>query len=1146
MVVITRKKSGRGYTREEWIDHHNRIVQRAKKKETSQTKLTESWNNSTTKDTGKKPAANSTRKRSEQDSDETEPNETIIGETNNTQSTRKLKNPTQECEGENTKGSTTQEVYVDTKTHEKNTQKLRSIDELEIHEIQGLQLSEQSEQNHQRTHHGRNEETTAPKDFDTEKTNQRENDSHEKNFDSGEKKQHQESEPRGKQGYGRTWSNLDTVEIKQEFLDEATSDKKDGWTNTSKKSNSDYSEMLEDAMDTDSLMTEDTDKEYEEEPMAWHLTQRSSTTISKRKLDTAHQMKYKRLQIASEELLDSKYESQKKENSRIQSLRIESTRSTQKKPKANDVRQLSSNEKAINEPNANIAASSTGQSVTEIIDSDDNMTVNESDKYPEITNATKVNAVSSLQQATVQSTEQKSDLKKISTSENTVVASQKTTDMTQTESDMEWEEIAQKIASYNPRSKPSSRPQNSSGKKIVPNQKHTRFSKFNTVIKTNTRSEETNQEIKARGWNMTERMEKITTPIKIEYNISSDVREFNIIQACKELFDTMGQVDPSIRIFSSVDKEQLWEVNSPILENDEFERLYQMRTQNFRNGNTKVTTYGIVESQYNINKMTFTDPVKRLLTEKNIWVKPDFYSTKVVNSPGFFTMIHPKLTNKQAYTKYLHNAMTETSIDQTEQVCIEWRDKGSSVERDETTLVPKFHLETTLRKWGKTQADVVSVHCSSTDAKYMKYLLAEASSQGKLDKGVFVPSGIHLMEGKQVLTQIIQEQQNFIQDIESFQIGGISEDEMYSHSQGHETIEQILLNGPGVQAVEPTYQTAYKGQWTLVVKGRQTRQLTEHIKLNITKIYKNKTGQQLRLVTHQIEKYIPGYKFALVEQMVSRVGTYAEVLRRRFTPSTTAPQMQVSKQADQKDKYTAGMPHADTRNRPHTTANNTGNPEYTRPSRPTTEYEEYDTGRQVKQTAIGAKVIEATRKNHREQTNTKTKENESERNKDGPTQEEVDTWNHKLQSVDDTINSRLARFEKENTQLMQNLEKNIEAQVDRLMEKRMKAISNVVGDAVTKRIMGAMERMINKVKQQGSTIESNMQQATVTQDSPFKEGEQTRNDTAQTNYTENDTTDKIDSTKMMLTELESIANNQPKINDPTHDINNQGSEIDKT
>lgn len=203
------------------------------------------------------------------------------------------------------------------------------------------------------------------------------------------------------------------------------------------------------------------------------------------------------------------------------------------------------------------------------------------------------------------------------------------------------------------------------------------------------------------------------------------------------------------------------------------------------------------------------------------------------------------------------------------------------------TLVPPFHLETNQRKWGEMNVEVVSVHCSLPDTRYMKYLLVEASSQSKITKGVFVPSGIHLMEGKQVLTQILQEQQEFVQDMESFHIEGIMEEDMYSNVKDNETIlEKILLKGPGVQAIKPTYQTKYKGQWILVVKGRKLPSLTEHIKENMSRIYHNKKGRQPRLFTHQLNSQNGGYKLSIFDKTISKVGTYTKVLKRRFQPPT--------------------------------------------------------------------------------------------------------------------------------------------------------------------------------------------------------------------------------------------------------------------
>lgn len=133
---------------------------------------------------------------------------------------------------------------------------------------------------------------------------------------------------------------------------------------------------------------------------------------------------------------------------------------------------------------------------------------------------------------------------------------------------------------------------------------------------------------------------------------------------------------------------------------------------------------------------------------KNIWVKPDFYSTKIINSPGFITLVHPKLTNKKEYIQELILALGKTKVNTDKPIVQEWRNTRGIMMDETEAGIPQFHLETSTRKWGELHAEVISVHCMKEDAQYLKYLLAEASSNDLVTQGVFVPTGIHLMEGK--------------------------------------------------------------------------------------------------------------------------------------------------------------------------------------------------------------------------------------------------------------------------------------------------------------------------------------------------------------------------------------------------------------
>ncbi len=87
--------------------------------------------------------------------------------------------------------------------------------------------------------------------------------------------------------------------------------------------------------------------------------------------------------------------------------------------------------------------------------------------------------------------------------------------------------------------------------------------------------------------------------------------------------------------------------------------------------------------------------------ENNIWIKPDFYSTRTVNSPGFFTLVHPKITHKTEFIKDIVDTLSKIVMNQEEPVVSDWIQRQQySTDESYKSMVPKFHRETSTRKWG--------------------------------------------------------------------------------------------------------------------------------------------------------------------------------------------------------------------------------------------------------------------------------------------------------------------------------------------------------------------------------------------------------------------------------------------------------------
>ena len=411
-------------------------------------------------------------------------------------------------------------------------------------------------------------------------------------------------------------------------------------------------------------------------------------------------------------------------------------------------------------------------------------------------------------------------------------------------SDLEWEKIANDIAELEAK-------QNSKASTSKPDETKTndekKQKKKRQQIKLDFSNKTTDTSImRERGLQMLEEKSKFITPVRIEFNVANTRCEFNMIQAVETLFKKFADVDNSLRIYHTDKKTFLWDVNTELPLNKEFIKSFQLREQTFCKGNKKATIYCIMESHYTVNRIKYTELVNSHILETNTWIKPDYYATKTISSPGFFTLLHPRLTNRQEFEKDLKRLLSQTDIDGEDEVVKAWKVQKILPEVGYQPKVPKFHLETSTRKWGGIQVEVMSLHCDSDDAKYFKYLMAAADEQDKIVKGLFIPTGIHLIEGRDLMINVLEEQRVFLDTVTSFQLSGISYEEMRQVTESNDSTYKLLLRCDGVVAVEPTYQTMTRGTWLVVVESNKVNVLSEYIKTHMRQIYNNRS-QHIRL-----------------------------------------------------------------------------------------------------------------------------------------------------------------------------------------------------------------------------------------------------------------------------------------------------------
>lgn len=639
-----------------------------------------------------------------------------------------------------------------------------------------------------------------------------------------------------------------------------------------------------------------------------------------------------------------------------------------------------------------------------------------------------------------------------------------TQDFTPTDSDTEWATIAKKIKDRSSTDKPKVSGSTPQSQQYVRPPTTVRFSKKNTVMNnkfTTAKSRVTT--MKERGLHLTEEKAKINTPVKIEFNINANEPDFNVLEECTGLLEAMGTADPSIRITGSVSKILLWEVDGQMPDWDKFCAEFQMREQKYRKGNSKVTIFCVVESSMNINRIKFIDPVQSVLLAKNIWIKPDYYSTKVVSSPGFFTLLHPRLTHKQSLVKHIQNALRTTTVDTKEAIVVEWHDIHPDAITETSTPTPPFHVETSLKKWGTIQTEVLSVHCSAEDAKYMKYLLTAASTQNKLATGLFVPTGLHLLEGKEVLTNLMREQYEFVQQTVSFQIEGVSRADMDTSKDGGQTTREILSQGPGVRGIESTYQTDHRGQWVLVVATNEVQSLQGYLKKNTQTIYSNRQSKQMRLIRHSIDNHTNGYRVVLLDSFLGSVGTYAEALTRRFHPTSThsdvsstrteAPRAN-SKETQHYSSISISHDVASTTRDAFPSlqeAHNVDISDGPKPGRVTR------TQARLENQNVPSPQKLPVQSHKKTDTNVSSQcQDKHSYHTDTSTMVAELKWANTFAKMEQNLEKKLNTMDENTTLQMSALEKRIEENIEQIMETKMMDISVLIANMVTKRLMKAM------------------------------------------------------------------------------------------
>ena len=398
--------------------------------------------------------------------------------------------------------------------------------------------------------------------------------------------------------------------------------------------------------------------------------------------------------------------------------------------------------------------------------------------------------------------------------------------------------------------------------------------KFNLIAKATPLKANT---MKERGYRMVEEKTLLCTPVKIEFNMDRNVFEFNVREHAIKLLDNMKIVDKELKVNSTSCETKEWENTKNLPENEDFNQHFQVREFTYRKLR-KVLVHLKLVTSVPIHKIKYVNPVKEYIFQNNVWIKTDYFNTKIESSPGIITMVNPKLINRDDY-----NSELKADLEKAQQKLVQMENtdgNGTKLgESNESTggerSIPQFQLESSVKKWGGINVEVLRINSAKEDAEYLKQLLSIGSEHGVLTRGLFVPAGLHLMEGKEVVSNILLEHESYLQQSVGIPVAGLSHTEMTQQSNSGKTAKDLILQIPGVESVEKSRDFLYTGQWIIVTRKKFKIAIEQYIESNLQNLYQTQIGQaKLILVgNNRINGEPPP---------TNKIATYAEILSQRY------------------------------------------------------------------------------------------------------------------------------------------------------------------------------------------------------------------------------------------------------------------------
>jgi hypothetical protein len=404
--------------------------------------------------------------------------------------------------------------------------------------------------------------------------------------------------------------------------------------------------------------------------------------------------------------------------------------------------------------------------------------------------------------------------------------------------------------------------------------------------------------VKERGEQMVETSTEMETQMKIEFNIGNNVTKFSVRQSAVKVLEKMKAIDPTLALKSVQDKTTVWKDMSKLPSDEAFGTHFNVREETSPRGPRKVVVHCRMISTQKLGDIKFEANLLHYLRENKIWLNIDRFEMRRLASPGFFIDMHPRLTNLKHLHGSLSRVMERTRV-KDPKILAEWRTKnppksdktGDNIDRILEGMhnpIPDFHIQSGRRAFGagdsRVETDCLIVQSAADDATYLKALLASVYENQEFNKGMFVPTGIHLIESPAVLCSLLRRHNKYLQNTSAVSIFGMKEDALDSpvtldSGEILDLKEFLLKYVPGLAGIEETNKSESEGKWFFMVKKAKITAVTTFLDKHLKEIYEEFVNEEDLFPDFPYPRRAPAATPRAPHPVSTTVGTYASVLR---------------------------------------------------------------------------------------------------------------------------------------------------------------------------------------------------------------------------------------------------------------------------